>query len=254
MEITEGKFDGVYCKFFKNNKNVYSLLFLHGLTGDSSIWDDYIEILIDKFNLIFIDLLGHGRADTPKKIEEYLFQNQAEKITKVLEAFKIKSFSIISYSFSCGIGLLIQEKNQKKVENLIFISPCFKEKNFIERVPLKIVDFVWRCLIPNKKFQLDYSKLINYENPTFSDISYILKCNNTKDLLGSFYAFKNQKNTDLEKLKIPVLIICGENDEKAKKLFIKRGTLELKILDNKKHLFLKTNVHRIAKFIEMFSL
>jgi 2-succinyl-6-hydroxy-2,4-cyclohexadiene-1-carboxylate synthase len=258
MEIIENKFENIFYTYFKNDNSNHTLLFLHGFTGTSSVWNDYAEILKSKFNIILIDLSGHGNSESPKTIEEYSFQNQAEKIIKLLTSLGIKSISIISYSFSCYIGLLIREEMRQETKSMIFVSPYFKEKfNFFEKIIFKFIKFIWRYLIPDKKFQLDYSKLKNYENPTFHDTKYTLKCTNTKDILGSVYSLKNQGGIpDLEILEIPTLLIYGKNDkmlsDKVKSIFTKLKVAETEVIENKKHLFLKTEVLKIAKVIETF--
>ncbi|MFH1129418.1 MAG: alpha/beta fold hydrolase [Patescibacteria group bacterium] len=258
MEIIEQKSENIFYRYLKNSKENHTLLFLHGFTGTSSVWDDYVETLKDKFNIILIDLVGHGNSGSPKTIDEYSFSNQAEKIVKILNQLEIGSVSIISYSFSCHISLLIKEKMQEKIKSMIFVSPYFKgENNFFEKLIFDFVGIVWRCLVPNKKFKLNYSKLKNYENPNFHDTRYVLKCINTKDLLGSVYSLKNYEGAlGLENLKIPLLIIYGKNDktlsEKTKNLFARLKTAEIKIIENKKHKFLKTEAPKIVRIIENF--
>lgn len=258
MEIIENKFENIFYRYLKDDDNNRTLLFLHGFTGTSSVWNDYVEILKSKFNIILVDLSGHGNSESPKTIGEYSFQNQAEKIIKLLNNLGIKSVSIISYSFSCYIGLLIREKMIQEVKSMIFISPYFRERfNSFEKIIFKFIKFIWRYLIPDKKFQLDYSKLKNYEKPTFHDTKYTLKCTNTKDILGSVYALRNQAGIpSLETLEIPTLLIYGKNDkmlsDKMKCFFAKLKTAETEIIENKKHLFLKTEVLKIVKVIETF--
>jgi 2-succinyl-6-hydroxy-2,4-cyclohexadiene-1-carboxylate synthase len=249
---------GISYTHIKNNKNNHTLLFLHGFTGNSSVWEDYVEALKDKFNIILVDLAGHGKSESPKTIDEYLFKNQAEKIVKLLDELGIQSVSIISYSFSCYIGLLIEEKMRGKVKNMVFIGPYFKAKfNLFETSILKSGKFIWRYLIPDKKYQLDYSKLKNYENPSLSDTRYTLKCTNTKDLLGSICSLLNNEGLPkLEHLKIPLLMIYGKNDKiispEIKSLFKQLKNAKIVVMENKKHLFLKTETSKIAKTIRTF--
>lgn len=258
MEIVERKFGNIFYKHIENSGDNPTLLFLHGFTGNSSVWDDYAEALKNKFNILLIDLAGHGKSGSPKTIEGYLFQRQAERIAELVNALNIKSISIISYSFSCYIGLALREILGEETIAMVLISPYFKEDfNSFEKLAFKGIRFIWRYLIPNKKSQLDYAKLRNYENPSFTDTKYILKCTNTKDILGSIYSLINREEIPgLESLKIPLLIIYGQNDKilslKTKNLFSKLKTAEIKIIENKKHLFLKTESSKIAETIKTF--
>lgn len=257
IDIIEDGFEGINYKYFKNPHKKHTLLFLHGFMGNSSIWGEYIEVLKDKYNLILIDLIGHGKSYVPKKIREYSFQNQSVKMLKLINKLKINSISIVCYSYSAYIGLFILNSIPNKVKTAVFISPYFKKKpSFIERWAFKFINFIWKYLVPNKKFNLDYSKIKNYEEPTFSDKKYILKCINTKDLLGSYYSFNNLENTPKFYIcHTPILIIYGKKDKtlskRIKNNFKKCVHIKFKIF-NKKHLFLKTKSKETVKFIKLF--
>jgi|GEM_PF-4170988 len=258
MEIVEKKFENLSYKYLRTGRNNHTLLFLHGFTGTSSVWDNYVELLKNKFDILLVDLAGHGESESPKTIEEFYFQNQAETIIRTLHNLEIGSVSVISYSFSCYIALLIKTGLKGKVKNMVFVSPFFKEKfGFSDRLIFGFIKLIWRYLIPNKKFKLDYSKLKNYENPSFRDTEYTLKCINTKDVLGSIYSLANcEEVPELASLKIPLLIIYGENDkmlsDKTKSLLQKLEMAEIKMIKNKKHLFLRTEVPKIAERMESF--
>ncbi|MFH1430880.1 MAG: alpha/beta fold hydrolase [Nanoarchaeota archaeon] len=253
----EGLHKGIFYRFINSNKK-YTLLFLHGFTGSSFIWDEQIESLSKKYNLLLIDLFGHGKSETPKKIEDYFFKNQSKIIVEIINKLGIDFLAITCYSYSVYIGLDIQNLISRKIKSMIFISPYFKEgNNFFERQVLKMIKFLWRYLVPNKKHLLDYSKLENYETPTFKDKKYTLKSINTKDILGSIYALSKQKMLlKNKKVNIPVLVIYGENDkmfsDEIKQKFNDYKITKYKKMIGKKHLFLKTKSEEINKDIINF--
>jgi len=142
--------------------------------------------------------------------------------------------------------------------SMIFISPYLRNNfNFIENSVFRFISFMWKYLVSNKKHDLDYSRLKNYEKPTLGDTKYTLRSINTKDLLGSIYALrKSREDLSLENIKIPLLIIYGENDKmllpKIRKYFQNLEAVKMKKIENKKHLFLKTHSLEIAKTIKSF--
>lgn len=258
IKVSEHKFNGFAYQYHFNNDSNETLLFLHGFTGNSSVWDDYVEQLKNEFNILLVDLAGHGNSDSPKNIDEYLLSNQASNISKILNELEIKSFSIISYSYSCYIAILVAEKMKEKTKYVVLISPYFKEKfSYYEKWLLNSTKLIWRFLIPNKKYKLDYSKLKDYENPNFYDTKYTLRCINTKDILGSMYSFLNHEGIpEFDNIKTPLLIIYGENDKtlsnKAKDVQIKGKNLKVQIIKGKKHIFLKTEYMNLVKSIQTF--
>ena len=48
-----------------------ALLLLHGFTGSSANWSEQIGCLMNYFQVICIDLLGHGRSDKPSDPARY---------------------------------------------------------------------------------------------------------------------------------------------------------------------------------------
>jgi pimeloyl-ACP methyl ester carboxylesterase len=259
MEITEKKFEGINYRCYKTTTdNGHFLIFLHGFSGNSSIWNDFIPIFQNKFNMIFIDLSGHGKSETPENINGYFFSSQANKIFRIFEQEKVNSVTLISYSYSCYISLELNKILKNKIRSIVFVSPYLRDKfNFVENQIFKFIGFIWKYLIANRKYDLDYRKLKNYEKPTFGETRYTLKCINTKDLLGSLYALKNSEKTILSgDIKTPLLVIYGEHDKmmlpEIKIHFHSLETAKVKVICNKKHLFLKTHSLEIANSIKSF--
>jgi pimeloyl-ACP methyl ester carboxylesterase len=254
----EGRFRGIYYKYLRNPESKNTLLFLHGFTGNSSIWDEQIDFFKSNYNLLILDLIGHGKSFSPSRIEEYSFKNHTDKIIGILNKLKIRSFSIVCYSYSCYIGLLIYKKIPKKIESIIFISPYFRENyNRLEKSLYKCIRFIWKYLVKDRKFDLDYSKIKNYEKPKFKDIKYILKCINTKDVLGSVCSFVEYgKIPRLNNFNCPMLIIYGKKDKKLtpeiKSRLEQFKNVEFNFIKNKEHLFLKTKAKNISNYINSF--
>ncbi len=175
----------------------------------------------------------------------------------ILNHLNIKSLTIISYSYSAHIALLLEQKIDG-VNGLIFISPFFKEKfNRYEKFILRLIKKIWPYPTHNKKTKFDYSKLKNYENPTLLDARHTVQSINTKDLVGSLYAMADFEGMpNLEVLKIPVMIICGKKDKilssKIKNLFAFNKKIQIITLENKHHLFLKTEVAKVTQSLKNF--
>ncbi len=261
MEFAENisrKFKNLHFRYFFDKNKKTTLLFLHGLTGTSAVWDEYANSLKKYYNIILVDLIGHGKSDSPQTLSDYHFKTQAQKIAEWLRSQNITRLSIISYSYSCNISRFIELDSDLNIESIAYISPYFKQNfNLPAKLFFKFTKLIWQFLIPNKKLNFDYAHLQNYENPGWRDNRYILKCMNTKDLLGSIYALQNQSNiSDWKSNKIPLLIICGEHDPIINtptiKSLIGLDNTELKIITNKKHLFLKTDVNRVTDILQSF--
>ena len=51
---------------FENSKGQNNLvLFIHGFTGSSKDWGEILPRINNKFKTLAIDLVGHGKSDSP---------------------------------------------------------------------------------------------------------------------------------------------------------------------------------------------
>lgn len=252
--IADKIFKGIHYRHIDNSKK-HTLLFLHGFTGNSTIWDNLIKELKGRYNFLLIDIVGHGDSYTPSTIEGYSFISQCNKIRGILNRLQVKSLSIVCYSYSCYMGIILSKKIPKKIRHIVFISPYFKRGyEFLGKQITKCIKYIWKYLLPDKKFHLDYSNIKDYENPRFKDTRHILSCINTKDVLGTIYSLIVFEDiSDLTRLKHKLLIIRGENDKAFNQYHLKNlPNVEFKCIKNKKHLFLRTRTREIAKHIELF--
>lgn len=60
------------------------LLLLHGFSGNSQSWADHVPVLAQQFCVITLDLLGHGKTDSPTDPTRYSMENVAADVTAVL--------------------------------------------------------------------------------------------------------------------------------------------------------------------------
>jgi pimeloyl-ACP methyl ester carboxylesterase len=72
------------------------VIFLHGLGGNSNIFYKQIDEYKKHFNLMFVDLFGHGC--TLEQLNEYTFQTLAKGVINVLDEEKIESAHVIGVS------------------------------------------------------------------------------------------------------------------------------------------------------------
>lgn len=257
IEVYKDKFEGVFYKYFKNKDHKHTLLFLHGFTSNSLLWEAYVKKFKSDYSLLLVDLIGHGKSESAKCIEEYSFQNQSDKISKIVDKLEICSVSIVCYSYSTNLGLFVTKKIHKKVKTLVIISPYNTDHyKFLAKQATLFIKFIWNYLIPNKKFVLDYSRIKNYESPTFKDKKYILKSINTKDFLGSVFSYLNcNEFSNIGGFEIPTLIIHGENDKTVSEKIknnLRTEYVLFEVIKGKKHLFLKTKSNEISKKITNF--
>ena len=98
------------------------LVLLHGFLENSSMWDELIPELENDFQLLMIDLPGHGASPEPSK--SYTLENVAKAIGDLLTIRGISKPSVIGHSMGGYVAL--------EIKKLIDIKVILLHSNFWE--------------------------------------------------------------------------------------------------------------------------
>jgi len=103
------------------NKNVKTLILIHGLNDEKDSWLMLAGALKGKYHLIIIDLLGCGESDSVDEFE-YTLSAQADFLEKILKKMMIEkgigSFSLAGHSMGGLVALLA---DRLPIDKLILI-------------------------------------------------------------------------------------------------------------------------------------
>ena len=84
---------------YNNKQSSKWVTFIHGAGGSSSIWFRQIRSFKEEFNVLLIDLGGHGKSKSrfsKRSKQGYTFNIVTEDIVEVLEHLKIKSLHTVT--------------------------------------------------------------------------------------------------------------------------------------------------------------
>ena len=95
------------------------IVLVHGLLGGIAIFDKIITPLTDRFDVIAIDLPGHGKSEIPEG--EYTMDRYAEDIFEVLTAELVDTAYWIGHSMGGYITLAALEKQNKNIKKAILL-------------------------------------------------------------------------------------------------------------------------------------
>ena len=95
--------------------------FIHGAGGSSSIWYKQLRSFKNEFNVLLVDLRGHGKSKSPisEKIKSYSFDVISDEVVEVLDYLKIKSSHFVGISLGTIIIREIAERYPEKMESMI---------------------------------------------------------------------------------------------------------------------------------------
>ncbi len=116
------------------------LLLLHGFTGDSSTWKQYIPVFEKDRQIIAMDIIGHGRTASPIEKEYYKIEYAAKVIKQVLKTLEIDSVDLLGYSMGGRLALTFALIYPDIVRNLVLESASPGLKTEEERRERRIQD------------------------------------------------------------------------------------------------------------------
>lgn len=123
--------------------------FVHGAGGSSSIWFKQIRDFKKEYNVLLLDLRGHGNS--AKKIktvfkQKYTFGAIANDIVEVLEHLKIKSSHFVGISLGSIVIRQLAEDHPEKVKSMILGGAILK-MNFRSQILMKVGN-VFKYVLP----------------------------------------------------------------------------------------------------------
>ena len=80
----------MYYEIVENKQSSEWILFIHGLGGSIRTWKKQLEKFSEKFNLLLVDLDGHGNSDATKQKTKYKSEEAVKKIKDILNKENIK--------------------------------------------------------------------------------------------------------------------------------------------------------------------
>ena len=203
------------------------LILLHGFTGSSQNWQSFLPALTPHFQILIIDILGHGRSASPPDPSRYHITQVAADIITLLDQLTDQPIHLLGYSMGGRLALYLAAHYPQWFRSLILesASPGLKTEaeradrrqrdnalaDRIEREGLEaFVDFweslsLWdsqKQLTPEIRAQLRQQRLQN--NPSGL----------ANSLRGMGTGAQPSLWQMLSEITMPILLLTGELDHK----------------------------------------
>ncbi|MDI6847096.1 MAG: alpha/beta hydrolase [Candidatus Bathyarchaeia archaeon] len=103
-------------------KGQHSILLIHGAACNSSLWKFQLNHFGQKWNVIAIDLMGHGKSSISISPSKISIKQYADFVNKFLETLNLKSVTLIGHSMGGAISIQFCLEHPEKVLSLGLIN------------------------------------------------------------------------------------------------------------------------------------
>ena len=125
---------------YENKKSEQWVTFVHGAGGSSSIWFKQIRDFKKQYNVLLLDVRGHGESKTSLKTafkQKYTFSALANDILEVLDFLKIEKSHFVGISLGTILIRQLAEMYPNRVQSMIMGGAILK-MNFRSQVLMRL--------------------------------------------------------------------------------------------------------------------
>lgn len=97
-----------------------SIVFIHGYLENESMWKEFVKEFSDEFQVITMDLPGHGRSNSYSDTHSMEFM--AEKINEILEELNVSNALVVGHSMGGYVTLALAELFPKRVKGFVLLN------------------------------------------------------------------------------------------------------------------------------------
>jgi pimeloyl-ACP methyl ester carboxylesterase len=232
---------------YPHTRSTEWVTFVHGAGGSSSIWFKQVRDFKKHFNVLILDLRGHGNSQPKLKDtfkSKYTFDSITADIVEVIDALKIEKSHFIGISLGTILIRNLAEKRPELVKSMIMGGAIIK-MNFRSQVLMKVGN-IFKSVVPYMLLYKLFAFIImpkkNHKK------SRLLFVNEAKKLYQKeflrWFKLTSEINPLLrffrtKDIKIPTLYVMGSEDHlflpSIKNIVAKHVTSSLFVIDNCGH-------------------
>lgn len=101
------------------------VLLLHGFSGSTAGWNRLVLDLSHAFRFIRIDLIGHGRTESPPDPTRYSMDHGVRDLVALLNHFGVQQCGLLGYSMGARLALHLALSVPERIERLMLESGTY---------------------------------------------------------------------------------------------------------------------------------
>ena len=129
----------LHFKTYNHSTSEEWVTFIHGAGGSSSIWFQQVKDFRKNFNVLLVDLRGHGgsKKSFAKQLKKYTFERITKDVLEVLDYLNIRSSHFVGISLGTIIIRELAELSENRVKSMIMGGAIMK-LNFRSQILMKL--------------------------------------------------------------------------------------------------------------------
>jgi pimeloyl-ACP methyl ester carboxylesterase len=116
----------LYSKKINHPKSNQWVVFIHGAGGSSAIWHKQIKPFSNLYNILLVDLRGHGKSKLKSEKKDYSFEVISRDVAEVMKMHGIQQAHLVGVSMGSIVIKQIYNTNPELVKSMIFAGAVTK--------------------------------------------------------------------------------------------------------------------------------
>lgn len=196
------------------------LILIHGNSSQKSIFQNLIKEVRDHFNIIAIDLPGHGQS---QKRETYSIPLMAESINELIKELKIERVHVLGHSLGGHVAIHLSELIEFAHLVLVGCPPLSKNCPLSDIYDFNAKEAMLYCMedIPKHSDLTNLYNLAVHKNEAYSQEQFIKDFCQTDPLFRTKLIDSISRGefidevSVLKKSRVPITILYGEQDKQV---------------------------------------
>ncbi len=189
------------------------LVLVHSLGTDHGMWDLQMPAMLTRFQVLRLDLRGHGASDAPTG--DYTIAELGADVLAAAKAAKRERFAYCGLSLGGMIGQWLGANAGNLLSGLVLAntSPKVDNPNLFETRRTSVLKQGMRAVHKTVMERFFCGRVLDSPNATVESIRTVLRQTNPVGYAGCCAAIRDMDHcTLLADIKVPTLVIAGLQD------------------------------------------
>ncbi len=238
------------------------LIFLHGYLEYKEVWSNFLRFFKDNYQIITIDLPGHGESGNIGNI--HTMHHMAQVVKHITDRNRIEEYTLIGHSMGGYIALSFLDNFPSKLKGVVLFSSSSlndsTEKKIARNRDIELVQDNKKNIVVNHNIPNMFApqNLVKF-NSKIENIKVRINKMSNKGIIAALNGMKSRLNYQylLQSSTTPILFIAGKFDnliqfDVSERQVEETKNLSFKVLENSGHMGYLEEEELSAKYILEF--